>query len=396
MIGPRSLQQSRMQYNEVVKTTSEEELLLNIVRLRYTDTPSSLQVSSIAAQFELLNTLGITPFFAASGAEPNRSFTSLLPQASIAGADRPTFSLTPLDESEFAKKLFTPLSLEGVLYLVKTTWPISTVFRLYLENLNWVPNAQFASGPTPRGAPAYAEFLDGINALQALQDRGQIVFGTEERIESLGGPVPAASVTAADVIEATRDGNEYRPDPGGLTWTLRKKVRQPVLRIDPRALGAPEMEIFTRTFRLERGLTQYDVSEEALNPFPSTYPPEGVTNIDVETRSLLQVLFFVAHGLEVPPGHAEVGVARVTVDETGQSFDWRQVLGGLFRVRSTASTQRPPGAAVAIRYKGFWYYIDEADHETKSTFTLLMELARLNLTDKPGAKPLLTLPLGGR
>ena len=103
VIGPRSLQQSRMQYNEVVKTTSEEELLLNIVRLRYTDTPSSLQVSNIAAQFELLNSLGITPFFAASGAEPNRSFTSLLPQASIAGADRPTFSLTPLDESEFAR-----------------------------------------------------------------------------------------------------------------------------------------------------------------------------------------------------------------------------------------------------------------------------------------------------
>jgi len=54
VIGPRSLQQSRMQYNEVVKTTSEEELLLNIVRLRYTDTPSSMQVSNIAAQFELV------------------------------------------------------------------------------------------------------------------------------------------------------------------------------------------------------------------------------------------------------------------------------------------------------------------------------------------------------
>ncbi|MET0919166.1 MAG: hypothetical protein ABWY07_12180 [Burkholderiales bacterium] len=396
MIGPRSLQQSRMQYNEVVKTTSEEELLLNIVRLRYTDTPSSMQVSNIAAQFELVNSLGITPFFTASGAEPNRSFTSLLPQASVAGADRPTFSLTPLDESEFAKKLFTPLSLEGVIYLVKTTWPVSTVFRLYLENLNWVPNAQFASGPTPRVVPSYTDFLGGINALQVLQDRGQIVFGIEERSESLGGPVPAASVTAADVINAVKEGNEYRPDPGGLTWTLRKKVRQPVLRIDPRALDTPEMEIFTRTFRLERGLTQYDVSEEALNPFPSTYPPEGVANIDLETRSLLQVLFFVSHGVEVPPQHAEGGVARTTVDETGQSFDWRQVLGGLFQVRSTAANQRPPGAAVAIRYKGFWYYIDEADHKTKSTFTLLMELARLNLVDKPGIKPLLTLPLGGR
>ena len=67
--------------------------------------------------------------------------------------------------------------------------------------------------------------------------------------------MPAASVTAANVIDAAKDGNEYRPDPGGLTWTLRKKVRQPVMRIDPEALGTPEMEIFTRTFRLKRGLT---------------------------------------------------------------------------------------------------------------------------------------------
>src|SRR5215472_13993965 len=51
-VGPEALQQNRLQYNEIVKTTSEEQLLLNIVRLRYTDTPSSLSVSTIAAQFE--------------------------------------------------------------------------------------------------------------------------------------------------------------------------------------------------------------------------------------------------------------------------------------------------------------------------------------------------------
>jgi hypothetical protein len=396
VIGPRSLKQSRIEYNEVVKTTSEEEMLLNIVRLRYVDTPSSLQISNIAAQFELLNSLQLTPFFVASGAEPNRSYTSVLPQLSIGGADRPTFSLTPLDESEFARKLFTPLSLDGVIYLVKTTWPISTVFRLYLENLNWVPNGQLASGPTPRLAPEYARFLEGVTALQVLQDRGQIVFALEERTRSLGGPVPAATVTASNVIDASKDGNEYRPDPGGQTWSLYRKNRQPVLLIDPQALGTPEMEVFTRAFRLKRGVTKYDVSEEVLNPFPSTYSPEGVTNIDLETRSLLQGLFFVSHGVEVPAEHTERGVARVTVDQAGQPFDWRQVMAGFFRVRSNTGAERPSGAQVAIQYKGYWFYIDETDHETKSTFTLLMELARLNLSDKTGTKPVFTLPLGGR
>lgn len=395
VIGPRSLKQSRLEYNEVVKSTSEEEMLLNIVRLRYVDTPSSLQISNIAAQFELLNSLQLTPFFVASGAEPNRSYTSVLPQAMIGGADRPTFSLTPLDESEFARKLFTPLTLDGVIYLVKTTWPISTVFRLYLENLNWVPNAELASGPTPRHSPEYAQFLEGINALQALQDRAQVVFALEERQEALGGPVPAASVTASNVIEAARDGNELLPDADGRTWTLYRKTRQPVLLIDPQALDSPEMEVFARTFRLQRGLTKYEITQDGLGPFPSTYPPQGVTKLDVETRSLLQGLFFVSHGVDVPAEHARRGVARVTLDERQQPFDWRNVTAGFFHVHSSAGTERPPDAHVAIQYKGYWFYIDESDLDTKSTFTLLMELARLNLSDKVGTKPLLTLPLGG-
>jgi hypothetical protein len=33
------------------------------------------------------------------------------------------------------------------------------------------------------------------------------------------------------------------------------------------------------------------------------YPAEGVKVLDLETRSLLQVLYFLAHGVEVPPEH---------------------------------------------------------------------------------------------
>src|SRR5215831_8502721 len=185
-LGPQALDQTRLQYNEVVKRTTEEQLLLNIVRLRYTDTPSSLAVTGIAAQFERSQSVQIVPFFTAAGADVNRSFATVLPGAGALSADRPTISLTPLDDQEFTRKLFTPLPLDGIIYLAKTTWPIGTVFRLYLENLNWVPNAQTASGPTPKTAPIYREFLQGVLALQALQERGQLVFTAEERSETQG------------------------------------------------------------------------------------------------------------------------------------------------------------------------------------------------------------------
>jgi len=394
-IGPRALQESRLQYNEVIKATTEQQLLLNIVRLRYTDTPSSLAVANIAAQFELVKNLQITPFFTAAGGDINRSFTSILPQAGIAYADRPTLSLVPIDDTEFTRKLFTPLTLDGVVYLVRTTWPIATVFRLYLENLNWVPNAELASGPTPRNAPVFADFLRGVTALQELQNRGQMVLQVEERTETVGGPVPASQVNAASVIEAAKSGLELKPDPDGRTWRLTRKTRQPVLRIDPRALDAPETREFVRVFMLKPGAAKYEVVVDTVDPFETRAAGDGLTVIDLETRSLLQALYFVSHGVEIPPDHLAAGRVRRTVDENGEPFDWRRITDGLFRVQWSAGETPPANAHVAIFYQGYWFYVDATDHDTKATFSLLVELSRLELQAKTGeGGPVLTLPLG--
>ena len=95
------------------------------------------------------------------------------------------------------------------------------------------------------------------------------------------------------------------------------------------------------------------------------YPAEGVTEVDLETRSLLQPMYYIAHGVEIPPEHAASGLVTVTRDQGGQPFD-----------------------------KGYWFHIDEWTRTRKTTFSLLMELARLELIGK-GSEPLLTIALGG-
>ena len=394
---PRDLDKVRLSYNEVVKTSAEQQLLLNIVRLRYADTPSSLSVSAIAAQYELARSLAIVPFFGVGGDANPRGFVGILPSAQIGNADRPTITLTPLDDQEFTRRLFTPLPVEGILYLAKTTWQIQMVFRLYLENLNWVSNAQSASGPTPSQPPDFADFLRGVYALQVLQDRALIVFGQEERSEPVGGQLPAERIDAAAVLEAAKAGYEYRRDDGGATWTLTKKTQQPVLHVHPAAVASPEMREFARVFRLKPGLTKYDIKSDSLTPFPDTFPPGGVDTLDLETRSLLQVLFFVAQGVEIPPAHRAAGVVRVTADESGFEFDWQRVLQGLLKVKWASGDDPPPGAYVAVPYKGYWFYVDQTDHDSKSTFSFLLSVSRMELTSRtPAAGPVLTLPIGGR
>src|SRR5947209_4898899 len=114
--GPRALHADRLRYNEAVKVSSEEQLLLNIVRLRYTDTPSSLGVASLADQYEYARNVGLVPFFAAAaaGMAEGGYRSTVLPQAGASLTTRPTLTYTPQDDQDFTRRLFTPLSLESI------------------------------------------------------------------------------------------------------------------------------------------------------------------------------------------------------------------------------------------------------------------------------------------
>ncbi|MFO0847685.1 MAG: hypothetical protein U0871_03855 [Gemmataceae bacterium] len=396
-LGPRSVESNRLRYNEAVKVTTEEQLLLNIVRLRYTDNPSSLSVSAIADQHELVAGLRAMPFFTAAAAGDLGTYRgSVLPQAELSAANRPTLTYTPLDDQEFTRRLFTPITLDGVAYLSKTTWPIATVFRLWLENLNWVSNAETASGPTPRQPPEYARFLAGVQALQRLQDKRLAAFVTRDKDEPVSDGLPADRVTAAALVEAAKSGFEYHRDPAAGTWTVVRKKPQASLRVDKAAASDPDFKAFCEAFRLDPTATTFELSTDRLDPFLTDAPEKGLDYLDLETRSLLQVLYFLSHGVTVPPEHLTSGVAPLTAGPDGAGFDWDTVLGGLFKVCWATGHKPPPCARVAVRYRGYWFYIDDRDRDTKATFALLLDLSRLELAGKAGNTPILTLPLGGR
>ena len=51
MMGPARVKGGRRLYNVAIQQTNEEQMLLNIVRLRFLDTPFFLQVASVSTNF---------------------------------------------------------------------------------------------------------------------------------------------------------------------------------------------------------------------------------------------------------------------------------------------------------------------------------------------------------
>jgi hypothetical protein len=58
--GPQALENNRNPYNIAIQSTNDEQLLLNLVRLKYRDTPFFLQVSSVATQFKFNPSLEVS------------------------------------------------------------------------------------------------------------------------------------------------------------------------------------------------------------------------------------------------------------------------------------------------------------------------------------------------
>ena len=117
----------------------------------------------------------------------------------------------------------------------------------------------------------------------------------------------------------------------------------------------------------------------------------GPGTIPVVTRSVMGTMFFLSLGVEPPSKDERAGRVTVTLDEEGNRFDWTNVTRDLLEIRS--SDDRPDNAYTGISYRGSWFYIDDSDLESKSTFSLLAQILALQAGDVELTGPVLTLPV---
>ena len=172
---------------------------------------------------------------------------------------------------------------------------------------------------------------------------------------------------------------------------------------------ALELEVFNRDGALQLDLRLHldEVTEAAgrearerlqLDPTRDVYSlalghESNDQQVVLQTRSLLGAMYYLCQAVDVPEGHRDEGRVRVTLDESGTPFDWSQLLGDLIHIRS--STDRPSDSAVSVFHRGHWFYIDDTDLESKSTFGLLVQLFYLQSGESDLIRPLLTIPVGG-
>ncbi len=337
-LGPITLKGDRSAYNKALQKTNNEQLLLNLVRLKYRDTPLFLEVSNITSQFTFTTSANANATF------PDTGLNIFGFGGGATVEETPVITYSPLQGSKFIQQFLSKFPLDSIYLLYKSGWSIERIFRLCIEKLGPLKNAPSASGPTPERAPAYEDFLEVVKILRKLQ--------------------------IAHVLEIY------------LQVTDKETILE--IQIDSKASELNEIKKLNELLKLPRKNLNYTL---ALNR-----KEKEKSKLYIETRSLLGIMYYLSHGIETPKSDIETGVVTQTLNSEGKPFSWDNITGELIKVKT--EDNNPDHTAVSIKYKDRWFYIDQSDLNSKSTFSLLRQIFYLQAGAIEGIRPTLTIPIG--
>lgn len=333
-MGPKVVAQNRFDYSTVIERSWKEQMLLNMVRIRYLDPPFFLDVQQVVSQYT----------FESSGTVAGTDLAGT-PSATVGvsgrWAESPTITFNPMSGEKFTKSLLQPISPTDLWELVEAGWPISDIFKVAVRSINGLHATTTTNALKHPGDP---DFYRVIDLLQELQSADAFGLDVEERGGKGTGIVTFFRAATADKssMEAARTARE-------------------LLRLSPDA----------KEFKLSFGALPKDDKEIAML-----------------TRSMLEILMEATAGVEVPDSDIKEGRAS-RMDEQASPAG----IKGTFTVRVRSSSGKPPAneAFAAVRYRNQWFWIDDHDLAAKRGLSFLMMLFTLVESGASAAPPVLTL-----
>jgi len=123
-LGPSALRSDRAAYNIAVQRSANEQMLLNLVRLKYRESALFLEIGAISSHFSY---------------SANASFAATLPEGAPntfavgtgAGyAEQPTVTYAPLQGEQFASRLLEEINFATFLLLLRGGWDVDVLMRI--------------------------------------------------------------------------------------------------------------------------------------------------------------------------------------------------------------------------------------------------------------------------
>lgn len=334
-VGPRSVTVDRFDYGNAIAESWKEQTLLNVVKLRYVDLPVFVEVASVVAGYSLQTGVTVGGVVSSSGAVQG-NYGSLGAQGVY--TDRPTITYMPLTGEKFLRGLITPIDPKNIFFMLQSGYAADFVLGLTVESLNGVRNSSTARGVVRQADP---DFVQALRLIGDLQAEGALGMRVEE-----------------DKAKGTT----------GVLFFQREQATAEV---------TAKISEVSRLLRLPPNQAKFTLIYSPMPGLPS--------ELAVNSRSMLQIMSALASYVSVPEAHVQDGSALPALNS-----DAAQLLQQRARIHS--GKERPDNAYAAVRYRGYWYWIDEGDWQTKRAMTAVMFFFTLADNGGEDRLPLITIP----
>ena len=336
-IGLGTVTHDQFAYTNAISESWKRQMLMNMVKLRYGDTPVFLDVASVISQYSLETEVS-------GGA----SWDAFLPTDSqtvgVRGryADRPTITYQPIRGEKFTRSLMTPIPPTALLSLVQTGYRADLVFRICVQSINGIHNRVGGKAETRSADSDFYRLTSSLLNVQKSMALGMRIEEDEAKKQSA-------------------------------VFLFRKKNIEPEI--------SAEIDAIKMLLGLNLDQQNFNVVYGAI--------AKNDQEIAILSRSMLEILLELASYFEVPTKHV---TEKRTMATVGVDMDTVISEPSIMRVQS--SRKKPANSFVTIQYRDHWFWIDDRDLSSKRVFTFLMFLITLAETGSPGQAPLITVPAG--
>jgi len=334
-LGPRSIPADRFDYSTSVADSWKQQTLLNIVKLRYMDLPVFVDVASVVAGYSLQTGVSANGTVTSEKAIQG-NFGAVSGQAVY--TDRPTITYVPMTGEKFLRGLMTPIDPKNIFFMLQTGYAADFVLGLTVESLNGVRNRTTTGGTVTEADPG---FVQALNLLREVQAAG--AFGMRVEQDKAKGSTAVVFFRRGDLT----------PEIEQKSAEIRRLLKLP-----------PGPEKFALSYSPVRG---------------------GDDELTVNSRSMLQIMAAFASYLDVPAEHLKAHVAVPSLE--GVAPENRQDV-----VRIHSGKAKPGSAYVSVRYRDYWYWIDDGDLRTKRALTAVMFFFTMSQAGGNETLPLITIP----
>jgi hypothetical protein len=334
-LGPGAIVRGRELYNQVISDTNNQQTLEFIVRTRYGLPSGLLSVASVTANLHTTATAN-SEFGVGNPANYQGNIVPL--SLGLAYEENPTIAYTPVQGERYAKSILTPLGLDVLVLLLGVEHMPHQLLSILVKQLNGLQNPMYGSPQTGTA------FQASVALLARLENAGQATWTSTSTKDG----------TFALVI------HDYAP-------ANRNVVRD-----------------LLRTWGLPASLAQGD--RDIVLPVNLAVGKVTRPELNVQTRSVYDLIEIAANAVEVPPEHAALGLADPG-PEAPSAFR------GELRIQSSRSYPSTD-VLVAVRHRGYWFYIPADDGPSKLAFRLLQMLIGMRMVEgTPQTTPTLTVPV---